>query len=330
MSDSQMNVIACFGAGAPETLHIATRPLPAPQAGEVLVRVAAAGVNRADIMQRQGKYPPPPGASDILGMEISGTITALGVGVKEWKIGDTVCALLSGGGYAEYVAVPAAHCLPVPAGVSLHDAAALPEAIITVYANLFEDGGFQAGQTALVHGGSSGIGTMAIQMAKAIGGSIIVTVGSEAKSEACYALGADLVINYREDDYVINCWRATHDRGVDVVLDMVGGAYVNRNLQCLCRHGKHISIATQSAKSDVNLRYVMQGHLTLTGSTLRGRSAVEKTRLIAEIRQKIWPLVEQKKIKPVIYQAFPLKDAAEAHKVMETSAHIGKMLLEVS
>jgi NADPH2:quinone reductase len=326
-----MNAITFIAAGPPSVLQLTTVPLPVISNDEVLIKVAAAGLNRADLMQRQGKYPPPPGASDILGMEVAGTIVATGSAVARWKIGDKVCALLAGGGYGEYAAAPGRHCLPVPENLSMIEAAALIEAVVTVYANLFETGGLQPGDTALVHGGASGIGTTAIQMVRYSGSSIIVTAGSERKIEACYDLGANFVVDYTIEDFVLAAKKATNNRGVSVVLDMVGGSYINRNLDALAFKGRHVSIATQSgSKAEVDIRLVMQKQLILTGSTLRGRDKAEKGRLIAEVEDKFWPGVAKGKIKPVIYQALPLKNAAEAHKVMESGAHIGKIVLEVS
>jgi NADPH2:quinone reductase len=327
----QMSVVEGTGFGGPDVLRLATRPLPEFGTNQVLIKVAAAGINRADLMQRRGKYPPPPGASDILGMEVSGTIAATGPDASRWKVGDRVCALLAGGGYAEYVAVSENHCLPVPDSLSLTAAAALPEAMVTVYANVFEAGALLAHETALIHGGSSGIGTMAIQMAKQIGASVIATVGSAEKMETCYDLGADFVVNYTSEDFVIATLRATNQRGANMVLDMVGGDYISRNIEALAFKGRHVSIATQKGvRAEINLIPVMQKQLILTGSTLRGRIESEKARLIAELTKKFWPLVVAKKIKPVIYQTLPLKKASEAHKVMESGAQIGKIVLEVS
>ncbi|MDR3450459.1 MAG: NAD(P)H-quinone oxidoreductase [Alphaproteobacteria bacterium] len=330
MLPSEISALLIDTYGPPENLKIGKRPMPVAGEGEVLVKVAAAGVNRADVMQRQGKYPPPAGASDIPGMEISGIVAALGPNVSQWKTGDKICALLNGGGYADYVAVPEGHCLPVPDNMKLQDAAALPEAMITVYANLFESGALKSGETALIHGGSSGIGTMAIQMVKARGASVIVTVRTHEKREACYALGADFAVVYDEEDFVDTCRRATAGRGVDVVLDMVGGDYVVKNLTALCVGGRHVSIASQKgAKAEIDIRMIMQKRLVLTGSTLRGRDRAEKARLVTKLREEFWPGVATQKIKPVIYQRFPLKDGVQAHKMMENGAHIGKILLEI-
>jgi len=325
------HVIECRSPGGPEVMQWAERPMPKAGAGEVLIKVAAAGVNRADILQRQGNYPPPEGAGDILGMEVAGEIAAVGAKANRWKVGDKICALLAGGGYAEYATVPEGQCLPVPGNISFIEAAALPEAVVTVWANLFEAGGLQAGQTALVHGGSSGIGTVAIQMAKAAGAKIFVTAGSAEKCEACRKLGADLAIDYKTEDFVVAIERKTGKRGVDVVLDMVGGDYVARNLSALAPGGRHVSIAVQGGKTaSIDLWHIMRKRLVLTGSTLRHRTPAEKARLMREVEEKAWPWVAEGKVKPLIYKAFILQNAAQAHKVMESGAHIGKMVLEVS
>jgi putative PIG3 family NAD(P)H quinone oxidoreductase len=311
-----MNIITCNGFGEPDILQVASQPTPTAGDGEVLIKVAAAGLNRADLMQRRGKYPPPAGASAILGMEVAGTIAALGPNTQQWKVGDRVCALLSGGGYAEFATAPETHCLPVPKDTSLLEAAALPEAVTTVYANIFEDADLQPGETVLVHGGSSGIGTTAIQMIKAYGAKVFVTAGSPEKGDLCRKLGADLAINYKSEDFVLAVKDATNGQGVAIVLDMIGGSTINRNLDALAPLGRHISIATQSgSRAEIDVRLIMQKRLRLTGSTLRGRSIGEKARLIKEIRNKIWPWVASGKIKPVIYQSYPLNNAAEAHKV---------------
>jgi NADPH:quinone reductase len=331
MLSTEMSVILPEGFGPPEILQMGKRPIPKVADGEVLIKVKSAGLNRADLLQRQGKYPPPHGASDILGMEVSGIVAALGKDVKKWKIGDKVCALLSGGGYAAYVVAPEHHCLLIPSNLSFAEAAALPEALVTVYANLFKAACVKSFETALIHGGASGIGTTAIQMLKAYGARVFVTVGTKEKKDACLKLGADLVINYKEEDFVTAINVATKGSGVNVILDMVGGSYINRNLEILSPFGRHVSIATQSGKmAEVDIRQIMSKQLILTGSTLRGRSLAEKSQLIAEIEKEIWPLVRSEKIKPLIYQSFPLEMAADAHKVMETGAHIGKIVLEVS
>jgi putative PIG3 family NAD(P)H quinone oxidoreductase len=324
-----MHFIECRGAGGPDVLRWSERPTPQPKAGDVLIKVAAAGINRADILQRQGNYPPPEGAGDILGMEVSGEIVALGSGVKRWKVGDKICALLAGGGYAEYAAASETQCLPAPKNLSLAEAAALPECVVTVWANLFEAGNLQPGQTALVHGGSSGIGTTAIQMAKAFGARIFITAGSDEKCDACKKLGADLAINYKREDFVGIIKRETKDRGVDVVLDMVGGDYVARNLSILAPQGRHVSIAVQSGKqATVDIWHIMRKQLIVTGSTLRHRAASEKARLMRAVEEKIWSHIKKGSVKPLIYNTFPMRNAADAHKLMESGAHIGKIVLE--
>lgn len=307
------------------------QPMPVPQAGDVLIKVAAAGINRADILQRQGKYPPPPGCSDIIGLEVSGEVVALGPMTSRWKIGDKICALLSDGGYAEYVAVSERQCLPVPPDLSLIEAAALPEAVTTVWANLFEAAALKPHESVLVHGGTSGIGSTAIQMVKLFGAKIFVTAGSEEKCAACCAIGADLAVNYKTEDFVAVIEKATGGRGIDVVLDIVGGDYVARNLSILAPGGRHVSIATQGGRqASIDIGQVMRKKLMLTGSTLRHRPSAEKARLLAQIEAKIWPNVLSGNLKPLIYNVFPIKNAAAAHKVMESGAHIGKIVLEVA
>jgi putative PIG3 family NAD(P)H quinone oxidoreductase len=325
-----MTVVEITRPGPPDVLVRATRPTPSPAAGEVLIKVAAAGVNRPDVLQRQGNYPPPPGVSDIPGLEVAGTIVAVGSGVPHWKIGDEVCALLAGGGYAEYAAAPAPQCLPVPRGLDLVAAAALPETCFTVWTNVFERGRLVAGETILVHGGSSGIGTTAIQMAKAFGARVLVTAGSAEKCSACERLGAERAINYRTEDFGKVAQEVTGGRGVDVILDMVGGDYFPRNLEVLAMEGRLVQIALlRGANSEIPLWRVMQRRLTITGSTLRPRSIAEKGVIAASVQRAVWPLVEQGRIRPVIHQTYALDQAAEAHRVMETSEHIGKLVLVV-
>ncbi|HEY7442836.1 MAG TPA: NAD(P)H-quinone oxidoreductase [Vicinamibacterales bacterium] len=325
-----MTVVEITRPGPPDVLVRATRPTPSPAAGEVLIKVAAAGVNRPDVLQRQGNYPPPPGVSDIPGLEVAGTIVAVGSGVPHWKIGDEVCALLAGGGYAEYAAAPAPQCLPVPRGLDLVAAAALPETCFTVWTNVFERGRLVAGETILVHGGSSGIGTTAIQMAKAFGARVLVTAGSAEKCSACERLGAERAINYRTEDFGKVAQEVTGGRGVDVILDMVGGDYFPRNLEVLAMEGRLVQIALlRGANSEIPLWRVMQRRLTITGSTLRPRSIAEKGAIAASVQRAVWPLVEQGRIRPVIHQTYALDQAAEAHRVMETSEHIGKLVLVV-
>jgi putative PIG3 family NAD(P)H quinone oxidoreductase len=325
-----MTVIEISSPGEPEVLVPAHRPLPAPGTGEVLIEVAAAGVNRPDCLQRQGSYPPPPGASDLPGLEVAGTIVGLGEGVSAWRLGDRVCALLTGGGYAEYCVTPAVQCLPVPQGLDLVQAAALPETFFTVWTNVFERGRLQAGETLLVHGGSSGIGTTAIQLAHAFGSPVFVTVGSEEKARVCEELGAERAIDYRKEDFVAVVKELTRGRGVDVILDMVGGDYVQRNLSALAVEGRLVYIAfLRGAKVELNLGPLMMKRLTLTGSTLRARPVEEKAPIARALREHVWPLLEAGKVKPVIYQTFPLQAAAAAHRLMESNRHIGKIVLTV-
>ena len=302
--------------------------MPEVAAHELLIRVAAAGVNRADCMQRRGQYPPPPGASDVLGLEVSGTVAAVGTSVHGWRSGDPVCALLSGGGYAEYCAVPARQCLPVPAGVDLVDAAALPEVALTVWTNVFDRGRLAPGETLLVHGGSSGIGTMAIQMASTLGSRVIVTAGSAEKCQACEALGAAHAVNYREGDLGAALREAAGEAGIDVILDMVAAPYLAMNLDLLNLEGRLVHIALMGgAIAEINLSTLMRRRLTVTGSTLRARTIEEKGEVVDAVAGRIWPLVERGKIRPIVYRRFPLDQVAEAHRVMEASAHIGKLLL---
>ncbi|MGE3624275.1 MAG: NAD(P)H-quinone oxidoreductase [Bdellovibrionales bacterium] len=325
-----MHAISYSVPGDPDVLQWTEQPVPEYAPDEVLIRVAAAGLNRADILQRQGKYPPPDGSSPVLGLEVAGEIVASGREVKRWRPGDKVCALLSGGGYAEYAAVPEGQCLLIPAGLSSMDAAALPEGVATVWANIFEIGSLQPGQTVLVHGGASGIGTTAIQMVKAFGARIFVTARDEEKCEACRKLGADLAVNYRREDFIAAVEQATEKRGVDIVLDMVGGDYVMRNLMALAPGGRHISIAVQGGKTaPIDLWMIMRKQLALTGSTLRHRPAPEKARLMRAVEEKVWPWIKNNKLKPLIYKFFSIKEAAAAHKLMESGEHIGKIVLEV-
>ncbi|MBW3096428.1 NAD(P)H-quinone oxidoreductase [Pseudohoeflea coraliihabitans] len=323
-----MRVIATTGPGGAEVLRVEERPVPRPEAGEVLIRLAATGVNRPDILQRMGAYPPPPGATDLLGLEGAGEVVAIGTDVTALSVGDRVCALLPGGGYADYCVTPAAHCLPVPQGYDLEKAAALPETILTVWANVVESGALKAGETLLVHGGSSGIGTMAIQIGRWLGASVIVTAGSDEKCQLCERLGAEKAINYRNEDFVAVIKEMTGGKGVDVVLDMVGGSYIPRNLKALAVEGRHVSIAfLEGSEATVNFARVMMRRQVMTGSTLRARSDAEKARLVAEIRKRIWPALESGDIKPVICKSFDLEQASDAHRLMESSTHMGKILL---
>ena len=317
--------------GEPDVLVPVERPRPAPGAGEVLIKVAAAGVNRPDVFQRRGRYPPPPGASDIPGLEVSGTIDMLGPDVTAWQVGDAVCALVTGGGYAEYCVAPAPQCLPVPCGMDVVTAAAIPETFFTVWTNVFQRGRLQPTESILVHGGSSGIGTTAIQLAKAKGARVFATAGSPEKCAACERLGAERAVNYRDADFVAFVRDVTGGRGVDVVLDMVGGDYFARNIDALAVEGRLVEIATlQGVKAEVNIQTIMQRRLTITGSTLRARPVADKAAIAAELRQHVWPLLESGAVKPIIHATFPLRQAADAHRVMESSAHIGKLLLTTS
>jgi putative PIG3 family NAD(P)H quinone oxidoreductase len=326
----EMNVMELAGFGGPDVLKPARRPVPEIGAEEVLIKVAAAGINRPDILQRQGNYTPPPGASDLPGLEVAGTIAAIGDKVKDWKIGDAVMALVAGGGYAEYCPAPAPQCLPVPKGMDMVSAAGIPETFFTVWTNVFERGQLKPGETFLVHGGSSGIGTTAIQLAHQFGAKVLTTVGSPDKAEACRKLGADLAVNYREQDFVKEVMAATGNRGADVILDMVGGDYINRNLACLAVDGRLVQIAhLQGAKAEINISQVMVKRQTITGSTLRPRSVAQKGAIAQALREKVLPLLEDGKAKPLIFKTFKLSEAAEAHRLMESSAHIGKIVLTV-
>jgi putative PIG3 family NAD(P)H quinone oxidoreductase len=325
-----MLAVEIAGPGGPEVLRPVRRRTPAPRPAEVLIAVAAAGVNRPDLLQRQGKYPPPPDASDLPGLEVAGRVVACGKAVDDWKNGDLVCALVAGGGYAEYCAAPAPQCLPVPRGLDLVQAAALPEAVFTVWTNVFERGRLSAGDTILVHGGASGIGTTAIQMARARGARVLATAGTPDKCAACARLGAERAIDYRREDFVAAVQEVTAGRGVDVVLDMVGGDYLPRNLASLAVEGRLVQIAfLRGARVEIDLAAVMQRRLTLTGSTLRARPIEEKGRLARAVRENVWPLVEKGAVRPVIHATFPLSAAAEAHRLMESDAHIGKIVLVV-
>lgn len=325
-----MTAIEITEPGGPEKLRPTQRPVPQPAPGEVLIQVATAGVNRPDCLQRQGGYPPPPGASDIPGLEVAGTVVALGAGVDEWRIGDPICALLTGGGYAEYCVAPAPQCLPIPAGLSAQQAAALPETFFTVWSNVFDRARLQPGETLLVHGGASGIGTTAIQMATALGSRVFATVGGGEKVQPCLALGAERVIDYREEDFVQVVKEITNNKGVDVILDMVGGDYVQRNLSALAVGGRLVFIAfLRGAKVELNLAPVMMKRLTITGSTLRARPIADKAPIAQALRETVWPLLENGAIRPLIDRVFPLTEAAAAHTLMESNRHVGKLLLRV-
>ncbi len=329
-----MRAVEISTPGSPDVLRVVDRPQPVPAPGEVLVRVAAAGVNRPDVLQRLGKYAPPPGASDLPGLEVAGHVEAVAPAADgapaRWAEGDAVCALVAGGGYAEYCVVPMAQCLPVPAGLSLVQAAALPETFFTVWTNVFERGRLQAGETLLVHGGSSGIGTVAIQLARALGASVFATAGSAEKCAACLALGASAAVNYRESNWVAALKTATEGRGVDVILDMVGGDYTPRNLELLADDGRLVQIAfLTSSKVEIDLMPVMRRRLTITGSTLRPQSVAAKGAIAQALEARIWPLLAAGTVAPVMHAVLPLAQAADAHRMMEEGRHIGKIVLDL-
>ncbi|MGH8764364.1 MAG: NAD(P)H-quinone oxidoreductase [Burkholderiales bacterium] len=325
-----MKCIQISKPGGPEVLVPAERPNPAPKAHEILIEVAAAGVNRPDVLQRMGKYNVPPDASDLPGLEVAGEVAAIGADVRMWKVGDKVCALVHGGGYAEYCVTPEVQALPVPKGLSMLEAASLPETFFTVYSNVYERGRLAPGESLLVQGGSSGIGVTAIQMAAALGNRVFATAGSDEKCAACVKLGAEKAINYRTQDFATEIKAATGGKGVNVVLDMVGGDYVPREIGCMAEEGRLVFIAVLGGwKAEFNITEVMSKRLVLTGSTLRPRPIAFKGAVAASLREKVWPLIEAGRIKPVIYKSFPLAQASEAHRLMETSQHIGKIVLEV-
>ncbi|MSP05673.1 MAG: NAD(P)H-quinone oxidoreductase [Acetobacteraceae bacterium] len=324
-----MRFITMDSPGAPQVLKPTTGPLPAPKPDEILIRVLAAGVNRPDVAQRTGNYPPPPGASPIIGLEVAGEIAAIGADVTGWAIGEKICALTNGGGYAEFCVAPAAQCLPWPEGYDAIQAGALPETCFTVWTNLFQAGRLAAGETALIHGGSSGIGTTAIQLGKAFGAEIFITAGSDEKCAACVTLGADAAINYRTQDFQAEIKRLTGGRGVDVILDMVGAPYADKNISSLAMDGRLVFIAflEGSRTEKLNLLNIMTRRLTLTGSTMRPRTTAQKGAIADDLRAKVWPLLNAGKCAPVIHKVFPLREAAEAHALMESSTHVGKIIL---
>ena len=325
-----MRVIEIVDFGGPDVLRLAERPDPVAGPGEVLIDVAAAGVNRPDIIQRLGKYPPPPGASDIPGLEVAGTVAAAAPGASRFAIGDEVCALVAGGGYAERVNVPQEQCLPVPRGLTMIEAAAIPETYFTVWTNVFDRGHLTRGESILIHGGTSGIGTTAIQLAHAFGAIVLTTAGSDEKCVATRGLGAAHAFNYRTHDWVAAAKEATDGRGVDVVLDIVGGDYMARNLGVLAIEGRLVQIAfLKSAKTELDFSVMMRKRLWITGSTLRPRSPAEKGAIAAELRRQVWPLLEARSVRPVVHQVFPLAQAADAHRLMEAGTHIGKLVLQV-
>ncbi len=325
-----MRYIAAREPGPPDVLTIAEGPLPQPKKGEVLIEVSYAGVNRPDCAQRAGTYPPPPDASPVIGLEVAGEIVACGTDVNTWQVGDKVCALTPGGGYAEYCTTPAAFCLPIPKGLTALEAASLPENFFTVWNNLFDRAHLARGETVLIHGGTSGIGVTAIQLAKQYDATVITTVGNDEKVEFCRSLGADHAINYRTQDFVAEVARITQKRGVDVVLDMVGGDYIEKNLKSLALEGRMVMIAfLHGGRAGVDWRHIMMRRLTVTGSTLRASPTERKAAIANSLRAKVWPLIESGVVKPVIHRVFPLAEAAAAHALMESSQHIGKIMLEV-
>jgi len=325
-----MTVIAIKTPGGPEVLVPEQRPVTAPGEGEILVKVEAAGVNRPDVMQRMGLYPPPPGVTDIPGLEITGTVAACGAGVARWKVGDWITALVSGGGYAEYCVAHATHALPIPGVLTVVQAAAIPETFFTVWHNVFERGALKAGETLLIHGGSSGIGTAAIQLAKAFGARVITTAGSAEKCDACRKLGADIAVNYKSEDFVAAVKDATGGAGAELIVDMVGGDYIARNYEAAAVEGRIVQIAFQgSPRATVDFRRIMLKRLHHTGSTLRSRAIPDKAAIALAVERNVWPLIAAGRVRPVMDSTFPLRDAAKAHARMETSAHIGKIVLTV-
>jgi putative PIG3 family NAD(P)H quinone oxidoreductase len=325
-----MKAITIPTPGGPDALVLTDVPDPQPKADEVLVDVAAAGVNRADLQQRIGVYPPPPGASEYPGLEVSGTVAAVGSEVTGWSVGDQVCALLAGGGYAEKVAVPAGQLLPVPSGISLVEAAALPEVVCTVWSNVFMTANLLPGQTLLVHGGSSGIGTMAIQLAREVGAHVAVTAGSADKLDACQALGAEILVNYKEQDFVEELDRATAGHGADVILDNMGAKYLARNVQALATNGRLVIIGFQGGvKAELDLSVLMRKRAAVISTGLRARPLEEKAAIVAAVREHVWPLVEAGRVKPVVHRTFPLAQAPDAHRELDAGTHIGKVLLTV-
>jgi putative PIG3 family NAD(P)H quinone oxidoreductase len=327
---TMMRHIVAREPGPPEVLTLSDGPVPQPKAGEVLIEVAAAGVNRPDCLQRAGAYPPPADASPIIGLEVAGRIVACGEGVTDWRVGDAVCALTPGGGYAEYCATPAGFCLPIPKGLTLIEAASLPETFFTVWNNLVDRGGLSRGETALIHGGTGGIGLTAIQIGRHMGANVIATAGSDDKAEFCLAMGANHAINYRTHDFVAEVARITGNRGADVVLDMVGGDYIEKNLKSLALEGRLVIIAfLHGSRVEVDWRRIMLRRLTVTGSTLRASPTERKVAIAQALRRDVWPQIESGDVKTVIHKVFPLAEAAAAHSLMESGAHIGKIVLAV-
>lgn len=331
MLPTTMRYVATHGSGAAEVMRITNGPLPAPAAHEVLIKVQYAGVNRPDVAQRSGNYAPPPGASPIMGLEVAGEIAAIGTDVSAWKVGDLVCALTPGGGYAEFCTAPAAHCLPIPAGLSMLEAAGVPENFFTVWVNLFETCRLQAGEKFLVHGGSSGIGLTAIQLAKAFGAQVFTTVGNEEKAAFCKSIGANHVFNYKTQDWVAEIAAITQKKGINVILDMVGGSYIEKNLRSLALEGRYCFIAfLEGGKAEIDFRPLMMKRQTITGSTLRARPDGQKAAIATALKENVWPLLAAKKVRPVINKTFNLEQIVEAHQLMESSTHIGKIMLKVA
>ena len=327
---ASMKYVATSASGAAEVMHIASGLLPKFGEHDVLIKVEFAGVNRPDVAQRSGTYAPPPGASPIMGLEVSGTISAIGSAVTQWNVGDAVCALTPGGGYAQYCAAPAAHCLPVPHGLSMLEAAGVPENFFTVWVNVFDTCKLKAGESLLVHGGSSGIGLTAVQLAKAFGATVFTTVGNDEKAAFCKNIGADHVFNYKTQEWANEIFTITQKKGVNVILDMVGGSYIEKNLRSLALEGRYCFIAfLEGGKAEVDFRPLMMKRQTITGSTLRARPDAQKAFIAESLKEKVWPLLEAKKVKPVIYKTFALEEIVDAHKLMESSAHIGKIMLRV-
>jgi putative PIG3 family NAD(P)H quinone oxidoreductase len=326
-----MRHVAVTGPGAAEVMHVANGPLPAFGEKDVLIRVEYAGVNRPDILQRAGSYAPPPTASPVMGLEVSGTVAAVGGKVSQWKVDDAVCALTPGGGYAEYCAAPAAHCLSVPTGLSMLEAAGVPENFFTVWVNVFDTCQLKAGEKFLVHGGSSGIGLTAIQLAKAFGAEVFTTVGNAEKTAFCKSVGADHTFNYKTQDWMAEIGAITQKKGVNVILDMVGGSYIEKNLRILAMEGRYCFIAfLEGGQAAIDFRPLMMKRQTITGSTLRARPDHQKAAIAVSLKQHVWPLLETKKVKPVIYKTFTLDEIVEAHRLMESSVHIGKIMLKVA
>ena len=326
---SSMKYVATSGPGAAEVMHVATGPLPLVGESDVLIKVEYAGVNRPDVAQRSGNYAPPPGASPIMGLEVSGMIAAVGAAVTQWRVGDAVCALTPGGGYAEFCTTPAAHCLPIPRGLSMLEAAGVPENFFTVWVNVFDTCKLEAGESFLVHGGSSGIGLTAIQLARAFGATVFTTVGNEEKLAFCKNIGADHVFNYKTQEWANEIFAITQKKGVNVILDMVGGSYIEKNLRSLALEGRYCFIAfLEGGKAEIDFRPLMMKRQTITGSTLRARPDAQKSAIAVSLKEKVWPLLETKKVTPVIHKTFVLEEVVDAHKLMESSAHIGKIMLK--